>query len=633
MKHRQATDVYALRHEIDRHIANGEAQAARVLLEKVWADNPGPGLASFIVSRFERLSHQLTPSRCRLALLRSFTVEPAIALLKANAFVHQIEVETYVAKFNAYTQEILDSSSGLYQFSPDVAILMAQTLDVAPELIDGFADLSAPDLAATAERVVDHFENIIKTFRAHSQASLIVHSLEMPLNPVHGAFDAQSETGQVEAVRRINRELARICRQHIGVYLLEYDDLIARHGRINWYDAGKWLTMRMPIAADCLIYLAQEWTRFIQPLTGKICKALVTDLDNTLWGGVIGEDGVQGIRLGNDYPGAGYRALQRTMLDLYRRGIILAVCSKNNLVDAMEAIEHHPDMLLRPNHFAALRINWQDKAQNLREIASELNIGIDTIAFLDDNPVERQWVRSQLPEVKVIELPEDSLGYAQAVRNRPEFERLALSDEDRERGRYYAEQRLRTELEQKAVSLEDFYESLQQEVEIALVTTPILNRVAQLTQKTNQFNLTTRRYNEQQIAAMVKDSDWGVYSIRVRDRFGDNGLVGVAITHKQGVDWELDTFLMSCRVILRTVETALLAFLVEKARAAGARQLFGWFISTKQNAPAKDFYPSHGLTCTEQLNGKSCWRLDLSGANIEWPRWIKRVGAQIEVNS
>jgi FkbH-like protein len=368
--------------------------------------------------------------------------------------------------------------------------------------------------------------------------------------------------------------------------------------------------------------MAHEWLRFIHPLMGSVCKALVTDLDNTLWGGVVGEDGLHGLKLGLEYPGAAFQALQRALLNLYERGIILAVCSKNNLAEAMEVLEHHPGMLLRPHHFAALRINWADKAQNLREIAAELNIGLEAIAFLDDNPVERRWVQDQLPEVTVIELPDNPMGYVQALGHSPVFERLSLSAEDRQRGQYYAEQRLRTALEQDSASLEDFYRSLQLRVEISGVAPETLARVAQLTQKTNQFNLTTRRYTEQQIAEMAADPDWQVYSAWVYDRFGDNGLVGVVIVHYQGVTCEIDTFLLSCRVIGRTVETALLATIAEQACHKGAQRLLGWFLPTKKNAPAKEFYGSHGFICILEREGGSSWEFDLVNERIAAPPWV-----------
>jgi FkbH-like protein len=350
---------------------------------------------------------------------------------------------------------------------------------------------------------------------------------------------------------------------------------------------------------------------------------LVTDLDNTLWGGVVGEDGIDGIQLGIEYPGAAFQAVQRVMLDLYRRGILLAVCSKNNLSDAMEALEKHPGMLLKPEHFAAMRINWKDKAENLREIAAELNIGIDSLAFLDDNPVERERIRTVFPEVTVIELPEDPMSFSRVLRETPVFERLTLSEEDRERGRYYAQQRQRVELERRVSSLEDFYRSLQQEIEIATVTPGTLTRIAQLTQKTNQFNLTTRRYSEQQLTEMAQSSAWKIYSIRVKDRFGDNGTVGVAITHDVEEVCEIDTFLMSCRVISRTVETALISFLIEQARTRGMIQIRGWFLPTKKNHMAADFYPLHGFQKVSEDNEKTFWSLALSESVTRCPEWIK----------
>jgi FkbH-like protein len=289
----------------------------------------------------------------------------------------------------------------------------------------------------------------------------------------------------------------------------------------------------------------------------------------------------------------------------------------------MEALQNHPGMLLKPAHFAAVRINWTDKAQNLREIAQELNIGVDALAFVDDNPIERQQVRSQLPEAHVVNLPADPMQFARAVRECPLFERLALSAEDRQRGAMYQEQREREQFEQNVASREDFYRSLQQEAEIAPVSKATLARIAQLTNKTNQFNLTTRRYTEQQISEMAALPDCGCFSIRVRDRFGDNGLVGVAITRRANDTCEIDTFLLSCRVIGRTVETAFLSFLAEHARQQGARRLQGWFFPTKKNAPAKEFYANHGFTVAQQVETGTLWSLDLSQQPLACPEWVK----------
>ncbi len=288
------------------------------------------------------------------------------------------------------------------------------------------------------------------------------------------------------------------------MYVLDYDALVARHGGEHWHDERKWLTARLPIAAAYLLPMAREWTRFVVPLSGRIAKVLVVDLDNTLWGGVIGEDGMTGIAVGPEYPGAAYQSLQRALLDLSRKGILLALCSKNNLDDAMEALEKHPGMLLRAKHFAALRINWTDKAQNLREIAQELNVGLDALAFIDDNRFEREQVRAALPEVTVIDLPKNPTDYASAVRNCAALERLALSSEDQQRTEMYAAQKERAGAGQNFRSKEDFFRYLEQEAELDPLSDLTLARVAQLTQKTNQFNLTTRRYTELQIADIAK---------------------------------------------------------------------------------------------------------------------------------
>lgn len=611
--------------DIDNMINEGRWTEAHMALSELWRQKPSLSTATYVISRYETLKTQMNMIKTKLFILRSFTIEPCVSLLKASAYIGGIDLTIAVGNFNTYAQEILDPSSILYNFNPDTVILAVGSRDIAPDLWYSFPDLSKEKVTSAILRVSDSFRTWVKVFRSHSQANLIIHLLEVPVIPGNGVLDGQTETGQCEAIHSINREIRRLVSEYAGIYVLDYNGLIARYGHMNWHDEQKWLTMRMPISANCLVYMVQEWLRFIHPLTGKTCKALVLDLDNTLWGGVIGEDGFNGIKIGHEYPGAAYQAFQRTVLDLYHRGILLAICSKNNMSDAMEVLERHPGMLLRLNHFAALRINWNHKVQNLKEIATELNIGTDALAFVDDNPFECQLVRNQMPEVTVIELPPDPMGYAQALRDSPVFERLKLSSEDRERARYYVEERQRKELQQSTASLEDFYRSLEMEVEISSVTQETLSRIAQLTQRTNQFNLTTRRYTEQQIEEMANLPDWRVYSLRVKDRFGDSGLVGIAITHYRDDVCEIDSFLLSCRVIGRTVETSLLAFIVEQARYKGAKKLRGWFLPTKKNEPAKDFYPSHGFTKIQEKNGASCWEFDLMvDKKILSPPWIKQ---------
>ena len=615
----------ALRKKTNELIIAGDFVAASRCLAEIWREEAGPATAPFINSCYEKMREQLPIEPYRLAILRSFTVEPLTPLLRAACFQIGIDLTVHLGEFNAYAQEILDADSSFYQFGADAVILAVQTRDLAPGLWRDYADLNLDEEDKSVEGIVNSFRDWVFAFRKRSRSHLIIHSLEEPAVSSRGVFDGQSEGGQRAAIRRINQELHRLAAEQSGVFVLDYDALVARHGRAQWPDERKWLTVRMPIAAKNLGHMINEWLRFLHPLTGKVAKALVVDLDNTLWGGVIGEDGMAGIEIGPEYPGAAYQALQRAMLDLHRRGILLCICSKNNPDDAIDVLEKHPDMLLRLSHFAAVRINWNDKEQGLREIAAELNIGTDALAFLDDNPVERERIYTEMPEVTVIDLPPDPMQFAQALRDSPVFERLTISTEDEERGTYYTAQRGRVEMERSCSTREDFYRHLQQEALIAPVTTLTLRRVAQLTQKTNQFNLTTRRYTEQQIAEMVQRPDWHVYSLRVRDRFGDNGLVGVAIAQHKGALWELDTFLLSCRVIGRTMETALLAHLIEQARAYGADQLQGWFLPTGKNVPAESFYRDHGFSLVNENENGSRWVLSLSEESIRCPEWIRLV--------
>lgn len=632
--HTPPADPRELRGWIDARLDAGEHAAAAGGLSALWRAASDAGTASFVVSRYERARVGLSLTPMRLAVLRSFTVEPIVPMLRASAFTIGLDLTVRVGEFGTYAQDIVNPGSDLYApgEEPGAAILAVQARDVAPDLWARFAEMAPEDVESAVRSATASFRGWIDGFRARSRAHLIVHLLATPATPALGVLDAQQEVGQVEAIRRINAGICAAARGHRNVYVLDIDRVAMRRGMDRLADERKWLTARLPYASGEMLHLAKEWLRFLAPISGRTCKALVCDLDNTLWGGVIGEDGMAGIRLDQEHPGAAHQRLQRAILDLFERGIILAVNSKNNEADAMEALTSHPGMLIRPDQFACFRINWQDKAQNLREIARELNIGVDALAFIDDNPVERQRIRQELPEVFVVELPEDPMGYADALRDAPVFERLALSAEDKVRGKMYAEQRLRSELMQEAGSLEDFYRSLEMRVEIGPVTPMTLARVAQLTQKTNQFNLTTRRYSESEIGEAASSPNGRVFSIRVEDRFGDNGIVGVAVLRIAGAACDVEALLLSCRVIGRTIETAFLAFLAEEARKAGCERLSGWFLPTKKNAPVKDFYAQHRFVKAEETASGTRWEYNLSsggvdGARVVWPEWITGLGS------
>ena len=614
-------DLQILREAIDAAIGQGDDVGARALLGGLETGPLDAGLASFIISRFAKLTLAVPLRPFKLAVLRSFTIEPIVPILRAIGLLAGLEVEVRVGAFNAYSQELLDPASWLAGFAPDAVLLAVQGRDFAPRLWANFTELDESQVQREAAQSLESYRQLIASYRGRHPTPIVMHNFQLPAVPSNGVFDAQQMHGQVATFAQMNRELAQFAGQFRNVYVLDYDGLVRRRGENAFGDPIKWATSRMPIAAGEWIYLAREWLRFLCPLSGRVCKVLAVDLDNTLWGGVVGEDGFDGIQLDDQYPGVAYRDVQRAMLDLHRRGIILAICSKNNRVEATEAIDRHPGMLLRREHFAAMRINWADKTQNLREIATELNVGLDSIAFLDDNPVEREAVRRQLPEVKVIELPRDPMEVAKAVHQSPYFERLEFSSEDRDRGRFYAEQRERVGLRQSTTSLEDFYRSLAMRVEIEPLSSTTLKRAAQLTQKTNQFNLTTRRYTEERLAQLTAPR-WRAFTLRAQDRFGDSGLVGFAILKFEAHWVEIDTFLLSCRVIGRTIETAFLAALAKVAADRGAAKLVGGYAPTPKNEPAGDFYPSHGFIRVGDDQGESRWELPLPARSLTCPDWI-----------
>ena len=614
-----------LRRRVEELLAAGEWKRSYLLLGELWRKEQTAATASFINHGRDRLAPHLTLASRRVAFLRSFTVEPMVALLRAAALMQGIDLAVHVGDFNAYAQEMIDPASPMYDFAPDIVVVAVRLADVSPLLWETFPGDSPDEVVKEIDRLSDTIAGWIAAVRARSSAGIIVHNFEMPARPRQGILDTQSEAGQLTAISELNRRLRALAARNTGVYILDYDALVARHGREQWHDERKWQTMRMPITAKNHLHVAHEWLRMLVPLSGGGCKVLVTDLDNTLWGGVIGEDGLAGIHLGADAKGAGFRALQRAMLGLRQRGIILAICSKNNQAEIDEVFEKHSDMLLRLHHFSSTRVNWADKPTNLAAIAADLNLGTEALAFLDDNPVERHRVREELPEVTVIDLPADPMAYAQALQDCFVFERLHVSREDKERTRHYADERHRMELRIQAPSLEDFFRSLQQDILIKPLCPENIPRVAQLTQKTNQFNVTTRRYNEQELAALADRPGHCVLTVTVYDRFGDSGLVGTVITRDDvtGGGSEIENFLLSCRVIGRTVETALLAYVTEQARQAGKRELRGWFYPTPKNAPAADFYQKHGFSRREDVPSGSLWSLDITAATVPYPLWSR----------
>ncbi len=336
--------------------------------------------------------------------------------------------------------------------------------------------------------------------------------------------------------------------------------------------------------------------RYVYAVVGITKKCIVLDLDNTLWGGVVGEDGFDNIKLGDNPVGRAFVEFQKRLLALNQRGILLAVNSKNNFNDAIEVIQKHPSMILREDDFACVKINWDDKVSNLHKIAEELNIGLDSMVFFDDDRINQEYVRESLPEVLVVDLPRDSSQYAKILTEMKEFDAMRITEEDTKRSSMYLGQKKRKELEKKIGDFNEFLKQMNIEVEVKKADSFSIPRISQLTLKTNQFNLTTRRYQEEDVSKFSSSDDKIVECVQVSDKFGDNGITGTYIVEKKNdEEWIIDTFLLSCRIMGRGVEEIMINQIIENAKSSGIKRVKGEYIPTPKNKPAESFYEKLGF--------------------------------------
>ncbi len=559
----------------------------------------------------------------RAALLASYSIgfaEPFLVVVAARRGRH---VSTYVGAVGQFEQEV--AGGALYQPAPDALVLALRPEDVDPDAVARYHASSGRRFADLAAALLDRLAACVRTFRARSDAPVLVANAATPLHRPLGAFDAGEPHALTHALADYNRRLAEVVAALPGTAVWDYAGLVGDAGARGWTDPRLWALARAPVAAARQGAFAAHLARALAAVLRGPAKCLVLDLDNTLWGGVIGDDGLAGIQLGDDWPGSAYKALQRAALNLMDRGILLAVVSKNEPDVAEQAMRDHPEMLIRPEHLAGTRINWAPKSANLRQLAADLNLGADALVLFDDNPVERAEVRANAPEVRVIEVPSDPLAYVDALEASGHFDQVRLSEEDRVRSELYRQERQRQVVAQQAGSVEDFLAGLEMHADVGRADAATLGRIAQLVGKTNQFNLTTRRHPEARLAAMSGEPAYCVAWLRLGDRFGDLGLVAVGIAHAQGVEAVVDTFLMSCRVMNRGVEVALMAYLAEWARGTGCATLVGEYLPTKKNGMVRDFYRGLGFEPAGALADEGTrWRLDLARGAPAWPPAIRR---------
>ncbi len=561
--------------------------------------------------------------RLRVALLSSSTTEQLVPGLRVAGLRHGVHLDVYTGGFGQYRQELMQPPESLRAFAP-AAVLLSLSARALVGTVPLDSDEAAVESRVAAE--VDELRGLWAAARRHLGATVLQQTCLDVFEPLFGSLDRSVPAAPARLVERLNDLLARAARED-GVLLVDVARAAARDGLDAWYDPARWLQGKMEIAPQAGGRFGELVARIVAAQQGRARKCVVFDLDNTLWGGVVGDVGLQGLALGEgSAAGEAHLELQRYARRLKERGVVLAVCSKNDPAIAKEAFSRHPEMALRLDDIACFVANWNDKAENLREIARTLNIGLDSLVFVDDNPAERARVREALPMVAVPELPDDPSLYVRALASQGYFEAVSFTREDTQRSASYAANAQREVLRESARSMDDFLRGLEMTAVHGPVAALELERSTQLINKTNQFNTTGRRYSADEVARLAADPAGLSLQLRLVDRFGDNGLVSVMLLRDAGAGvLDIDTWVMSCRVFGRQLEDEAMNIVVELARARGARALTARYVPTDRNGVVAGLYPGLGFAHAGDEGPVRHWRLELDGYAPR-PTHIRRQG-------
>lgn len=557
-----------------------------------------------------RTLHPLAPFR--LGILGTGTTDLLLPPLVASAARHGIALEAIAGHYESALQDAFDSGSVINRARPDAVLVALDHRSLPITTVPGESEL--------AERVVEDcaqvYAAICGAVRQRGGAFCILQTLASPPEAIFGSLD-RSVPGTLEwIIHRVNARIAALAERD-GNVLFDVARLAAVVGTANWFSPQEWNVAKLAFSYGYVPLYADRLGGLLGALRGKSRKCLILDLDNTMWGGVIGDDGMAGINMRQgDATGEAHLTLQQAALELHKRGILLAVSSKNTDEVAREPFRTHPEMLVRETHIVAFQANWRDKASNIAAIAQELNIGLDSLVFVDDNPVERDQIRKALPQVLVPELSSDPSDYARRMLATGAFEAVAFLQEDKARSESYKANAQRLALKNDAINMEDYLASLEMEIHFDPFDEIGRARIAQLINKSNQYNLTTRRYTESEVAQMEEDPRAFTLQVRLKDKFGDNGMISVVVCRSegdgpaQGDVWRIDTWLMSCRVLGRQVEHMVLQELLHHARGAGVRKLVGEWRPSGRNDMVRDHYGKLGFAPDgEGPEGSTLWSL------------------------
>ncbi|MGB0720870.1 MAG: HAD-IIIC family phosphatase [Gammaproteobacteria bacterium] len=547
----------------------------------------------------------------RIGFVHTYTSDLLDPWLELEAAVQGLDVSIYHAPYGLNVMEA-EAGSGLEQHRPDLTVLLLRREDLHPELGGPLSRFDAEGAKVLLGDVISRLGGLLQRFSRQQFGELVVTVLPALQGPGLGLHDPMSERSETAWWADFNRALREeIQARFNSVRLLDLDAVVAQLGRERFFDQRFWYSATFPFSPEAAREVARRLVALGAVRKHPKAKVIALDADNTLWGGVVGEDGPTGIALGPEYPGNLFVDFQKRLLEYKQRGFVLVLCSKNNPEDVDQILREHPHCVLKDSDFAAKRVNWVSKPENLASMAKELNLGIDSFIFVDDSDYECAAVRHELPAVEVIQIPKRVVDVPRCLEKVARLEVTSLTAEDMSKTQMYVQERKRRELQNDMGSdggdLTEYLKSLELRMSVGVDDMAHVKRLAQLTQKTNQFNLTTRRYTEKEIEDMIRSPDWRVLHFSLVDVFGDSGVVGLALARRSGADMAMiDTLLMSCRVIGRMAETAFLYSLLDRLAGEGVREVRAEYLPTRKNALVKDYLRDHGFE--EEPDGT--WRID-----------------------
>jgi FkbH-like protein len=544
-------------------------------------------------------------SKIKVALLSDAATQRLVPILRALSARQGVDAEIYEGPFDAIELEVYDRNSGLYKFQPQVVVVLNCVQALRAVFLRPETD-AASFVDATSKRIARIWEAI----QTNIPATIIQSNFVLPYERFFGNFDQKVPESLSATVAAVNSRIAQEARSRGSVLLCDVESVASWLGRQQWFEDRFWDSAKYFCAVDCLPYVVNSFVAIVMASLGRVIKCVVVDLDNTLWGGVIGDDGLDGIQISAHGEGEAFYRMQQYLRALKQRGIVLAVCSKNEMANALLPFEKHPEMVLRREDFAAFVANWNDKAVNIRQIKETLNIGFDAMVFLDDNPFERNLVRELVPGVVVPELPEEPADYVRAISELNLFETTSFSAEDAQRTEMYRAQAGRREEQAGFASVEEFLQSLNMRITVGRFDAFHLPRISQLMQRSNQFNLTTRRLSEIECKALMDNPGWLPLYAKLADRLSDHGLISIVTVEMLPDDLAIRDWLMSCRVLGRGVESFLMNRVVEHAQELSLARVTAEYIPTAKNGMVKDFFEQFGFErVAEGASGAAQWRL------------------------